>query len=209
MNTKLLEFLKTKCGDFGLNSKAIEELATIGSESITDESTDEDIESIAESMVPYAKAMQAEVTRKLQGRSRNSRDNEGGDGSQSDGTDGDGNGGGKGGDDVPEYLKKFMKEMREQNDQLSKKITEYEQKEKTAQRKAEISAKAKELGIAENLLKRINIGDDEDITEALTEYKQSLVDLGLPGKESPKIMSSSEEEVKEDAKSWAEKLPDN
>jgi len=209
MNTKLLEFLKTKCKDFGLNNKAIEELATIGSESITDESTDEDIEKIAGTLVPFAKAMQAEVTRKLQDRTRNSRDNEGGDGSQSDGTDGDGNGGGKGGDDVPEYLKKFMKEMREQNDQLSKKITEYEQKEKTAQRKAEISAKAKELGIAENLLKRISIGDDEDVTEALTEYKQSLVDLGLPGKESPTIMSSSEEEVKEDAKSWAEKLPDN
>ena len=58
-------------------------------------------------------------------------------------------------------------------------------------------------------MKRFSIGDDEDITEVLTEFKQSLVDNGLPTSESSPIKSSSDEEVKEDAKSWANKLPDN
>lgn len=211
MNTKLFATLKTKCKDFGLNVKALEELATIGSEGITDETSDEDIEKIAETLVPYAKAMQAEVTRKLQGKKPrgNDKNDADGDGHESGNGSDEGNDGGKGDEQIPAYLQKFMNDMREENKKLSKKITDYEKKEAAANRKSAISAKAKELGIPEHLMKRFSIEDDEDITEVLTEFKQSLVDNGLPTSESSPIKSSSDEEVKEDAQSWAKTLPDN
>ena len=211
MNTKLFATLKTKCKDFGLNVKALEELATIGSEGINDETSDEDIEKIAETLVPYAKARQAEVTRKLQGKKTQSTKKTDADGDDLESGKGDdeGNDGRKGDEQIPAYLQKFMSEMREENKKLSKKITDYEKKEAAANRKSAISAKAKELGIPEHLMKRFSIEDDEDITEVLTEFKQSLVDNGLPTSESSPIKSSSDEEVKEDAQSWAKTLPDN
>ena len=63
MNKKLLSVLQAKCKDFGLSEKAIEDLATTASEGLNDESSDEDIEKVADSLVPYAKLMQAEATR--------------------------------------------------------------------------------------------------------------------------------------------------
>lgn len=210
MNTKLFAILKTKCKDFGLNIKALEELATIGSEGINDESSDEDIDKIADMLVPYAKAIQAEVTRKLQDRqSRRDKKNEanGDDPASGDEGAGESNDGGKGDEQIPAYMLKFMEEMREKNQELSKKLSDYESKEAAAIREAAISAKAKELDIPEHLMKHFAIGDDEDITEVLTEFKQSLVDNGLPTIESSPIRSSSDEEVKEDAESWAQKLP--
>lgn len=210
MNKKLLANLKAKCKDFGLNNKALEELATIGSEGISDESSDEDIENIAETLVPYAKAMQAEVTRKLQGKqTRTPRTTEANvDPASGEEGGSESNDGRKGEEQIPSYLKKFMEEMREENKKLSKKLTDYEKKEAASIRKSAISAKAKELEIPEHLMKRFAIGDDEDITEVLTEFKQSLVDNGLPMGGSSPISSSSDEEVKEDAMSWAKKLPD-
>ena len=64
MNKKLLKTLQDKCKDFGLTEKAIEELAQSASEGLTDESSDEDIAKVADSLVPYAKMMQGEITRK-------------------------------------------------------------------------------------------------------------------------------------------------
>lgn len=66
MYKKLLTVLQAKCKDFGLSEKAIEDLATSGSEGLTDETSNEDIEKKADSLVPFAKLMQAEVTRKSQ-----------------------------------------------------------------------------------------------------------------------------------------------
>lgn len=211
MNKSLLAILKTKCKDFGLNNKALEELTQIGGEGISDDASEEEIEKIADTLVPFAKAMQAEVTRKLQaGTSRRSKKNESEADEQPSGDEADeNNDNGKAGEEVPAYFKKFMKEMREQNKALSKKISDYEEKERAEQRKASISDKAKELGIPAHLIKRFSIADDEDITEVLTEFKQSLVDNGLPTNESSPIKSSSDEEVKEDALSWAKKLPNN
>ena len=153
--------------------------------------------------------MQAEVTRKLQGKKPrgNYKNDADGDGYESGNGIDEGNDGGKGDEQIPAYLQKFMNDMREENKKLSKKIIDYEKKEAAANRKEAISAK--ELDIPEHLMKRFYIGDDEDITEVLTEFKQSLVDNGLPTSESSPIKSSSDEEVKEDAKSWANKLPDN
>ena len=64
MNKKLLKVLQDKCKDFGLTDKAIEELAESASEGLNDDSSDEDIEGVADSLIPTAKIIQGEITRK-------------------------------------------------------------------------------------------------------------------------------------------------
>ena len=76
MNKKFLDLLKDKTKDFGLSTKAIEDLAEQGGEGITDETTDEDLEKQADFMARIAKSMQGEVTRKMQ--SKQPKPNEGG-----------------------------------------------------------------------------------------------------------------------------------
>lgn len=50
----------------GLTEKALGELVELGSEGLADDASDEDIEKKVDSLVPFAKAMQAEITRKTQ-----------------------------------------------------------------------------------------------------------------------------------------------
>ena len=61
MNKKLLKVLQDKCKDFGLTDKAIESLAEQGSDGLNDETSDEDIEKKADSLVPFAKLMQGDA----------------------------------------------------------------------------------------------------------------------------------------------------
>lgn len=63
MHKKLFELLKDKCQDMGLSEKAIQEIATVGSDGLTDESSDEDIATKVNLILPFAKAMQGEGTR--------------------------------------------------------------------------------------------------------------------------------------------------
>ena len=64
MKQKFLEILKDKVKDFGLSEKAIDELVEMGIEGLTAESSDEDFTNNAEKLVPFAKMMQREITRK-------------------------------------------------------------------------------------------------------------------------------------------------
>ena len=78
-----------------------------------------------------------------------------------------------------------------------------------AERGAAIAAKAKELGIPAFLMKHISLADDADIEKELTEYKQELVTNNLMPADKADIISSSEQAAKDDAKSWANALPNN
>ena len=64
MKKKLLAALTAKCKQYGLTPKGIEELVEIGASDLTDEATDDEIAAKVDSLVPYAKAMQGEITRK-------------------------------------------------------------------------------------------------------------------------------------------------
>ena len=194
MNKKLLTVLQAKCKDFGLSEKAIEDLATSGSEGLTDETSDEDIEKKADSLVPYAKLMQAEVTRKAQNKKPVEKPAEAPKGGNSE--------------EEPEWFKTYKTEQEKQLKELKDENAAMKLEKSKAERGAAIAAKAKELGIPDFLMKHISLADDADIEKELTEYKQELVTNSLMPADKADIISSSDEAAKDDAKRWANQLPD-
>ena len=195
MKKKFLTVLQAKCKDFGLSDKAIEDLAESGFEGLTDESSDEDIEKKADSLVPYAKLMQAEVTRKAQSRKPVEKPTEPPKGGK--------------GDEEPEWFKTYKAEQEKQLKELKDENAAMKLEKSKAERGAAIAAKAKELGIPDFLMKHISLADDADIEKELTEYKQELVTNNLMPADKADIISSSEQAAKDDAKSWANSLPNN
>lgn len=195
MNKKLLTVLQAKCKDFGLSEKAIEDLATSGSEGLTDETSDEDIEKKADSLVPFAKLMQAEVTRKAQNKKPVEKPAEAPKGGNSE--------------EEPEWFKTYKAEQEKQLKELKDENAAMKLEKSKAERGAAITAKAKELGIPAFLMKHISLADDADIEKELTEYKQELVTNNLMPADKADIISSSEQAAKDDAKSWANSLPNN
>lgn len=193
MTKKLLKVLQAKCKDFGLSEKAIEDLATSGSEGLKEDSSDEDIEKTADSLARYAKLMQAEVTRKSQKKVvEDPKPQDEGKGS-----------------DEPEWFKNYKAEQERAMKELKDENAAMKLEKSKADRNATIAAKAKELGIPDFLMKRISIADDADIDKELTEYKQELVTNSLMPGDKADILSSSEQAAKDDAKAWANTLPNN
>lgn len=96
---------------------------------------------------------------------------------------------------------------------LKEKLSGYELNEKRTQRQQLIASKAKELGIPEWRQKEgFNISDETDeagIATYLTSIKQNIVTAGLEGKnEGAFSLATTEDQQKEQAKSWASSLPD-
>lgn len=195
MIQKLIKTMTAKCKDMGLSAKAIEELAQLGIEGLEDNASDEAIEAKADSLVPFAKSMQAEITRKTRKKPQPKP-------SKKEGEDDE-----NGGDEVQEWFRKQMETfdtrlqaLQDENDALKA------EKAKTARATA-IASKAKELGIPEYLMKRVSFADDADIDKELADYKQELVNNNLMQKEQTHEPGSREAAMKEAAKSWAESLP--
>ncbi len=202
MKKKLLTLLTGKCKDMGLTEKALGELVELGSEGLSDDASDEDIAKKVDSLVPYAKAMQAEITRKTKKKQSTTKQ------STEDG-EGEGEGEYKGGNDVPEWFKTEMQKRDKQISDLIKENETLKSNETKKSRSEQIAAKAKELGIPDFLMKRFSIADDADIEKELTEYAQDLVNNKLMPKDGAHELSSSEEAMRNDAKAWAESLPSN
>ena len=201
MNKKFRTLLSEKCKDMGLTAKALDELTTMGSEGLAEDASDEDISKKVDLLVPFAKAMQAEITRKTRG-NNNSQSQ------QQSSNNGEGNEGGNGSDkDIPEW---FKSEMKKRDEQLAALQTENETLKtegiKTARANA-IAAKAKALGIPDFLMKRFSVADDADIDKELTDYKQDLVTNKLMSADAAHEQSTSEAALKEEAKRFAEGLP--
>ena len=195
MYKKLLTVLQAKCKDFGLSEKAIEDLATSGSEGLTDETSNEDIEKKADSLVPFAKLIQAEVTRKSQNKKpveKPAEDTKGGNS-----------------DEEPDWFKTYKADQEKQLKELKDENAAMKLEKSKAERGAAIAAKAKELGIPAFLMKHISLADDADIEKELTEHKQELVTNNLMPADTANIISSSEQAAKDDAKLWANTLPNN
>lgn len=184
-----------------MSEKAIEDLAKAVGEGVTDETSDEDIQKLADSLVPYAKLMQAEVTRKAQ------KVVEPQPKPQDTKPKGGGNGNNKDDDGVPEWFTKYKSEteasfaaLRKENDELKAERTKTE-------RASQIASMAKSLGIPDFLMKRVSIADGADIEKELTDYKQELVTNRLMPAEQADLRSSSDEAAKDEAKAWANALP--
>ncbi len=194
MKKKFRKLLSEKCKDMGLTDKALDDLVEIGAEGLADDASDEDIAAKVDSLVPYAKAMQGEITRKTQRPKPQSKKPQ----SNDEGEDEGGNE-----DEAPEWFKPFQKKL---TDLETENAALKAEKAKTT-RQAEISAKAKKLGIPDYLMKRVSFAEDADLDKELADYKQELVTSNLMPKEQAHETGSSKEAMEADAKAWAESLP--
>lgn len=196
MNKKLLTVLQAKCKDFGLSKSAIEDLCKSGSEGLGEDASDEDIEAKADSLVPYARLTQAEVTRKAQNKPQPKPDKPADKPGEEE-------------TDEPEWFKRYRAETEKKISAIEKENETLKSERSKSERTALIAQTAKELGIPDFLMKRISLADDADVKKELTEYKQELVNNKLMPAESAPITSSSDEAAKDDAQAWAKSLPDN
>lgn len=196
MKKKLTELLQTKCKDFGLTENAIEDLVKTGIEGLKEDASDEDIEKMADSMVPYARMMQAEVTRKAQKRGASKEKTA--ETSKETHTD-----------EEPDWFKAYREDVSKQLSDLKTENDTLKAERSKNERAALISKTATELGIPEYLMKHFALADDADVKKTLTEFKQELVTNKLLPAESADITSSSAEAAKDDAKAWAQSLPNN
>lgn len=199
MNKKLRAALAIKCNDMGLTDKAIDELAKIGSEGLADDVSDEEINQKVDLLVPYAKAMQGEITRKTRGTQSTTKQSAKGNGEE--------DGEGVEGDNVPDWFKSQMKGFDERLKKLQEENESLKAEKARNQRQNEIAERAKKLGIPDYLMKRVSFADDADLDKELAEYKQELVTNNLMQKEQTHELGNVEEAMKASAKAWAENLP--
>ena len=205
MKKKFLQFLSEKIKDMGLSDKAVNELVELGSAGLSDTSSDEDIKAKVDSIVPFAKAMQGEFTRKVQ-EAKQSQQNQ--QQSQSGGPNGKG---GEGDNASNQAILDQLKAMQQKYDtelaSLKSENANLKAAEAKKVRDGEIAAKAKELGIPDFLMKRFSIADDADYVKELTDYKQELVNNKLMSATDAGEKGTEEQAMKDAAKSWAESLP--
>ena len=200
MNTKLRKTISELCKDMGLTEKALDELAELGSQGLTDTSTDEDIKKAADSLVPYAKLMQGEITRKTRQRNQTPKPKKKDDGDEGDDDDDD-----KG---IAAIVAKQLAPFKEQMDKLQAENDALKAEKAKGERDALIAAEAKKLGIPDYLIKRIAIADDADVAKELAAFKQDLVNNNLMPKDAASVTAGTDDQMKAAAKSWAETLPD-
>lgn len=196
MKKKLLAALTAKCKQYGLTPKAIEELVEIGASGLTEEATDDEIAAKVDSLVPYAKAMQGEITRKSRKKSSAKPSKDEGDGEEEDGETGE--------DDEPAW----MKEVNERLEALETENKTLKEEKAKTERASLIADKAKKLGIPEYLVKRMSFAEDADLDKELSDLKQDLVNNNLMPKDRSHELGTSEEEAKAAAEAWAQTLPD-
>ena len=199
MKKKFKQFLSEKVKDMGLTDKAIDELVEAGLAGLADNASDDDIKARVDSVVPFAKAMQAEYTRKVQEAKQSQQQ------SRKEGEGGEGNEGGA--RDIQSLVEAAMKPHMERIAALENENKALKAAETKKAREAQISAKAKELGIPDFLMKHFSIADDADFVKELTDYKQELVNNKLMPAESAVEQGSVTQAMTDAAKAWAQSLP--
>ena len=194
MKKKFRTALSERCKDFGLTDKALDDLTELGIKSLKDDASDEDITKAVDLLVPYAKAIQGEITRKTRKTTQSAEKP----------SDGEGKGEGeKSGEEMPEWAKGFQAKL----DALEKENATLKAEKTKTERAALIAEKAKKLGIPDYLMRRVSFADDADLDKELSEYKQELVTNSLLPKDAAGEQGSKDADMKAAAKSWAESLP--
>lgn len=198
MNKKLLQLLQDKSKDFGLTQKFIEGIAEDASKEIKEDAKDEDIEALANSLALIAKHTQGEVTRKLQEKKPTKPNN----------TETEPTPKSEPGNEPPAWFAEYKAAMDKQLKEATSELTALRSERTKAERQGKISAKAKELGIPDYLLKRCSFADDADIDKELTDFKQELVTNALLPAGATAEKATSEAAAKTEAEEWAKTLPD-
>lgn len=180
--------------DCGLTNKALDELAELGSEGLADDAADDDIAAKVDLLVPYAKLMQGEITRKTRKSETPKQSGREGEGEDSN--------------DVPQWFRTQMQGFETSLKELQDENKRLKEERARAERNAAIAEKAKQLGIPDYLMKRVRIDDGADIDKELADYKQDLVNNKLMPKETGTEPGTVTEALKAAAKGWAQSLPD-
>ncbi len=198
MNKKLRKTLSELCKDMGLTDKALDELTELGSQGLEETASDEDIKKAADLLVPYAKLMQGEITRKTRRHHQTTKNDK--DDVDEDDDDDDDHG-------IAAIVAKQLAPFKEQMDKLQKENDDLKAERAKGERTQLIATEAKKLGIPEYLFKRIAIADDADVAKELANFKQDLVNNNLMPKDAALEPGKVTDQMKADAKAWAEKLP--
>lgn len=196
MKKKFRKVLSEKCADFGLTSKAIDELTELGSATLKNDASDEDIAAAVDSLVPYAKAMQGEITRKTQGKPSAKQSNK------------EGEGEGEESSAMPEWFRQYQQKNDERFAAIEKENSELKAEKAATARAKQIADMAKELGIPDFLLNGRTFADDADIKKELTDFKQQLVNHNLVPKGQSYEAATATEQMDTEEDSWAKSLPD-
>ena len=80
-------------------------------------------------------------------------------------------------DGIPAWAQAII----DSNKVLTEKVASYEAEKSAMARQANISAKAKEYGIPENLVSMLKIADDADLDVYMKDAKQTFANLGFEG----------------------------
>lgn len=200
MKKKFLSALEIKCKDMGLTKNALNELTELGAKSLKDDATDDDINAAVDSLVPFAKAMQSEITRKTSRKPSTTQSTD------TIGEGGEGESTTTGGEIGSEEMPAWAKTMQSQLASLTAENAAFKADKAKAERAATIAAKAKSIGIPDYLVKRMTFAEDADIDAELTSFKQELVNNNLMPKGQAHEGGSTDAQDIADAEAWAKTL---
>lgn len=166
MNKKLLQVLEAKCTDMGLSKDSIQQIATVASNGLGEDATDEAIEQRANEYLPVLKTMQAEATRWAQGKKPATppatppapKPHEA---------------------DVDAIVEAVTAKFQTKFDEQAATITQLQAQLAKSERGNLIASETKKLGLTEADMEFVTIPEDADVAEYLGRYKQSLVNRGL------------------------------
>lgn len=166
MNKKLLQVLEAKCTDMGLSKDSIQQIATVASNGLAEDATDEAIEQRANEYLPVLKTMQAEATRWAQGKKPvtppatppTPKPHEA---------------------EVDAIVEAVTAKFQAKFDEQATTITQLQAQLAKSERGNLIASETKKLGLTEADMEFVTIPEDADVADYLGRYKQSLVDRGL------------------------------
>ena len=197
MKIKFKKALSEKLKDMGLTEKAIDDLVELGCKGLKDDSSDEDINAAVDLLVPYAKVMQGEITRKTRKPNHQTKTTEE--------VEVEGEQDAK----IAAIIAKQLAPLTQSINDLKAENEALKAAKAKGERDAQIAEKAKKLGIPEFLLKDRTFPEDADLDKVLGDFKNDLVSHNLMPKGAAQETGKIEDQMKADADAWAKGLPDN
>lgn len=199
MKIKFKKALSEKLKDMGLTEKAIDDLVELGCKGLKDDSSDEDINKAVDLLVPYAKVMQGEITRKTRKPNHNQTE------THETEVEVEGEQDAK----IAAIIAKQLAPLTQSINDLKAENEALKAEKAKGERSALIAEKAKKLGIPEFLLKDRTFPEDADLDKVLGDFKNELVSHNLMPKGAAQETGKIEDQMKADADAWAKGLPDN
>lgn len=183
MKEKITTALKTKYTNLGFGPKAFDGVADYLSKTVTEESQ---IETAIAGVEPLLKAFQSDTDKVRTEKSELQRQLDevrkaapvpGGGQSKIEPE----------GFDAESFKKQLLEEIKQTFNPIQERVQGFEAAQAAAKRSADIAAKAKEYGIPETIVAKLNIAEDANLDEYMKGMKQDFVNVGLEFSEPPAI----------------------